>query len=62
MKKLITSLLTLACVAGATAQVKFDGQYRSRGEARNGFKKPLVEGLDAGAFIEHRARLSYNFV
>nr|WP_321454056.1 alginate export family protein [uncultured Carboxylicivirga sp.] len=61
MKKLTTLVLFVACIATAKAQLSFEGQYRARGEVRNGFKKPILEGIEPAAFIEHRARLAATY-
>jgi len=57
MKKLLTLLLAIASFATMNAQVTFTGQYRARGEMRNGFKAPIMENTEPAAFVEHRARL-----
>nr|WP_321409982.1 alginate export family protein [uncultured Carboxylicivirga sp.] len=61
MKRLTTFILLAACIAGAKAQLTFEGQYRARGEVRNGFKKPILEGEEPAAFIEHRARIAASY-
>jgi hypothetical protein len=57
MKRHFSILLLLQIAVLANAQLRFDGQYRSRGEVRNGFKQPLLDNQEPAAFIEHRARL-----
>lgn len=39
------------------AQFTVDGQILVRSEFRNGYNKPIQEGLDPAGFIAHRARL-----
>ena len=60
-KKLTTTVTVLMIFSVAFSQLNIDGQYRSRGEIRNGFKKPILNGQEPGAFIEHRARLITNY-
>ncbi len=57
MKKLFTFVLAVFCLGALKAQVTFTGQYRARGEVRNGFKTPILENQEPAAFVEHRARL-----
>jgi hypothetical protein len=61
MRTVITTLLVFVGMGSALAQFSFDGQYRARGEVRNGFKKPVVDEQEPAAFIEHRARLNVGF-
>ncbi len=61
MRKVSSLILMLLCAGALKAQFTFDGQYRARGEVRNGFKKPIVDGQEPAAFIEHRARLIAGF-
>jgi hypothetical protein len=61
MRTLLTTLLVLIGTLSAFAQFTLDGQYRARGEVRNGFKKPVTDGQEPAAFIEHRARLSAGY-
>ncbi len=54
-------MFAICCLGVMEAQVSFTGQYRARGEVRNGFKKPILDGQEPGAFIEHRARLTASY-
>ncbi len=61
MKKILTLITAIVCLGTSKAQVSFSGQYRARGEVRNGFKKPIFEGQEPAAFIEHRARITADY-
>ena len=43
------------------AQFTVDGQILIRSEFRNGYNKPIAEGLDPAGFIAHRARLQAGY-
>ncbi|WP_236021442.1 alginate export family protein [Algoriphagus oliviformis] len=43
------------------AQFNVDGQILIRSEFRNGYNKPIAEGLDPAGFIAHRARLQAGY-
>src|SRR5690606_7934902 len=43
------------------AQFTVDGQILIRSEYRNGYNKPIAEGLDPAGFIAHRARLQAGY-
>ncbi len=43
------------------AQFNVDGQILVRGEYRNGYNRPMAEGLDPAGFIAHRARLQASY-
>ncbi|GAA0878196.1 hypothetical protein GCM10009119_11640 [Algoriphagus jejuensis] len=53
--------LTLLIPFQGFAQFNVDGQILIRSEFRNGYNKPIAEGLDPAGFIAHRARLQANY-
>ncbi|MCF8301940.1 MAG: alginate export family protein, partial [Bacteroidales bacterium] len=60
--KVMISVLALFLMAGyAQAQFSLTGEFRTRGEANNGYKYIPVEGNDVQYYVSQRSRLTANY-
>jgi hypothetical protein len=53
--------MVLLSTLPSLAQFSVDGQILIRSEFRNGYNRPIAEGLDPAGFIAHRARLQAGY-
>ncbi len=59
--QLIFSMVAFIIALNMNAQFKIDAQYRIRGQALHGYKKPIVEKTQAAFHVGQRTRLNLRF-
>lgn len=60
-KQLLLLVLVLKITTSINAQFKIDAQYRVRGQALHGYKKPVASETDAAFHIGQRTRLNLRY-
>ncbi len=61
LKHLLLSAISFIFIASMNAQFKIDAQYRVRGQALHGYKKPVAKNTDAAFHIGQRTRLNLRY-
>jgi hypothetical protein len=61
IKQLILTVILFAVAINMNAQFKIDAQYRLRGQALHGYKKPVKEETDAAFHVGQRTRLNLRY-
>lgn len=59
--KILTLLIAWGVTSPSFAQFSFNGQYFARGEYRNGYSRPIENGVKPAIFLAHRARIEGNY-
>ncbi len=61
IKQLVLTFILFAVAINMNAQFKIDAQYRIRGQALHGYKKPVAEETDAAYHVGQRTRLNLRY-
>ena len=61
IKQLLLTIVLFAVAINMNAQFKIDAQYRVRGQALHGYKKPVAEETEAAYHIGQRTRLNLRY-
>ena len=60
-RQLLLTIVLFVMATNMNAQFKIDAQYRLRGQALHGYKKPVAKDTDAAYHVEQRTRLNLRY-